>query len=80
MAFPFASDDDEASLQPSVQIETSNDCQSQLTATETVLCAATKMAKSGHELDDGKTQSEFLLWWNVPRQCVLPRKKRIKIT
>lgn len=33
-----------------------------------------------HELGDSETQPELILQWNVQRQRVLPRKKRVKIT
>lgn len=78
--FTLASDDEEVALQPLIKTETSNDCQSQQTAAEAVLCMAAEMAKSGHELGETETPSVLILQWNVERQCVLSGQQRVKIT
>lgn len=58
VAFTLASDDKVVALQPLIKIETSDNCLSQQTPTETVLSTATKVAKSGHELGDSEPSQE----------------------
>lgn len=73
VAFMLAPDGKEA------KTETSNDCQdSRLPLKQCWVLPPEWQCE--HELGDSETQAELILQWNVQRQHVLPRKKRVKIT